>query len=321
MRAQRTVPFVTLTLALVITSIQLFRSIGGSYDEFVLTILHHGSWELFYSQPWRVLTSPFIHQNILHFLENLFFLLLFGWQIERTQGRTILLGIFFGAIVTGYVIYLTFMHEGIVGISGGICGLFGFSLIANRRIPWWTTLTHRPLHLLYVVNLLWAVIVDVTDWVPYNVAHLNHVVGILYGAAFGVAFLLRPRGTAWRWAVIALPFVLFASLFYSPWQLEWRLVMRTPILVATDADCQLRSAEQNVYIPAPIRFVNASTESVAIYWLDYQGKTRYQLWLRPGDSKEHNSFVGHPFCIVAVESGEALQAVTTSEPGQTITIR
>src|SRR6266542_417981 len=108
----RTVPYITLTLAVLITIIQIFRSIGGSYNEFVLTNLNVGNWELLYEQPWRILTSPFIHQDILHFLENLFFLLLFGWQIERTYGRAILLGVFFGALVTGYVIYINFMHEG-----------------------------------------------------------------------------------------------------------------------------------------------------------------------------------------------------------------
>lgn len=321
MRARRTVPLVTITLALVITSIQLFRSIGGSYDEFVLASLHHGSWELFYSQPWRVLTSPFIHQNILHFLENLFFLLLFGWQIERTQGRTILLGVFFGAIVTGYVIYLTFMHEGIIGTSGGICGLFGFSLIANRRIPWWTTLTHRPLHILYVANLLWAVIVDVTDWVPYNVAHLNHVVGILYGAAFGIAFLLRPRGTPWRSAVIALPFLLFASLLYSPWQIEWRLVKRPPILVTANADCQLRLDKQGTYPTANITFVNASSKPIAVYWFDDEGKPQYWFWLNAGESRDYYTYIGHPWCIVDIDSGEALQALIATKPEQIITIR
>ncbi|HEX9596012.1 MAG TPA: hypothetical protein VF982_03975 [Anaerolineales bacterium] len=50
--------------------------------------------------------------------------------------------------------------------------------------------TARPLF----ANLLWAVIVDIADWVPFGVAHLNHLVGIPYGAAFGGAFLLTQRG-------------------------------------------------------------------------------------------------------------------------------
>lgn len=317
----RTVPFVTLGLALIITLIQIFRSIGGSYNEFVLTYFDVSSWKLLYIQPWRILTSPFIHQNILHSLENLFFLLLFGRQIEQTYGRAMLLGVFFGALVTGYVVWINVMHNWIWGISGGVCGLFGFSLIANRRTPWWTTLTRRPLHILYLANLLWAVIVDVANLVPYQVAHLNHLVGILYGAAFGSAFLLVPQGARWRGSVIALPLVLFASLFYSPWQIEWRLVKRSPTLLTANADCQLHSAKQDVYVPASITFVNSSTKSTALYWLDYQGVAEYYFWLRPRGSHVQQTFIGHPWCIVDIDSGEALQAIIVTESEQTITIR
>jgi membrane associated rhomboid family serine protease len=320
MRASGKVPFATLTLALLITIIQVFRLSGGSYDEFISANLKVVNWELLFNQPWRTLTSPFIHHNPLHFLENLFFLLLFGRQIEKTHGWAILLGVFFGALVAGHVIRINVMHDWLVGISGGVCGLFGVSLIANRRTPWWTTLTHRPLHALYSINLLWAVIVDMADWVPFPVAHLNHVVGILYGVAFGITFLLTPRRDPWRAVVIALPLLLFASQFYSPWQVERRLLKSQPLLVTAGADCQLSSAVQDTYVPASIKFVNASTKPVAIYWLDYEGNAKFQLWLRPGATRPYNSFVDHPWCIVDVDREEALQAVIVTETEQTITI-
>lgn len=315
------IPVVTLILALLITVIQILRSLSGSYNEFVFTNLDVGSWELLYEQPWRILTGPFIHQNLIHYFENLFFLLLFGFQIERTYGRAILLGAFFGALVTGHVIFINVMHGWLIGISGGVCGLFGFSLIANRRTPWWRTLTKRPLHVLYFANLLWAIIVDVANLVPYGVAHLNHLVGILYGIAFGSAFLLAPRRVRWQWAIIALPLVLFISLFYSPWQIEWRIVRKSPVLVTSSADCRQKSTQQEVYIPALITFVNASTKDVALYWLDYEGKPEFYFWLGLGDSQEQQTFIGHPWCIVAVDSGEALQAVMVAETKRIITIR
>jgi membrane associated rhomboid family serine protease len=83
MRNSRTIPVVTITLALLITMIQILRSLGGRYDEFILTNLDWLNWEVVYAQPWRILTSPFIHQNLPHYFENLFFLLLFGYQIEH----------------------------------------------------------------------------------------------------------------------------------------------------------------------------------------------------------------------------------------------
>ena len=67
------------------------------------------------------------------------------------------------------------------------------------------------------------------------------------------------------------------------------------------------------YAPAVIRFENESAKPVAMYWLDYDGQAQFHLWLRPGGSREYNSFVGHPWCIVDVDRGEALQAAIVTE--------
>lgn len=318
MSIKQRIPFATIILALIITVIQIFRMIGGSYEGFVFDHLHHGNWETFYNEPWRMITSPFIHQNLPHYFENLFFLALFGFQIERAYGWKYMLGAFFGAQVTGYVLYLSFMHEGIIGISGGVCGLFGFSLIANRRTPWWKTLTHNPLHILYILNLLGSVVADVTNLVPFNVAHLNHIAGILYGMLVGGAFLLSLR---WRWAAIVLPLVLFVSQFYSPWQLEWQLVQKQENLLTENPDCRLQSIEQETDVPASVTFVNSTAKRVAYYWLDYEGKAVFYSWIGPDNSDEMNSFVGHPWCFVDIDNGKALQAVIVTEPKQTFIIR
>lgn len=319
MYTPRKLPFVILTLALLITIVQVL----SFFDRDVVWANLSADWALLYQrhQPWRIVTSPFIHHNLLHFFGNLFFLCLFGWQIEPIYGKVKTLSIFFGAMVTGQVLSITVAHDWTVGISNGVCGLFGFSLIANRRHPWWMTLTHRPLHAIYLFSLAVPVLPFFSHMMGFRTSHMSHLGGILYGLAFGVLFLLMPQDSRWRGAMIALPFLLIASQVYSPWQVEWRLIMRQPKLLTASANCQLRSPEQSVYTPAPITFVNASTKSIGIYWLDYEGKAEYKLWLRPGDSEEHYSFVGHPFCIVDVDNGEALQSITVTDPEQIITFR
>jgi len=138
MRNSRNIPFVTITIALVITVIQILRSLGGRYDEFILTNFDWLNWDTVYAQPWRILTSPFIHNTLLEFFVNLLTLCLFGWKIEPVYGRVKTLSIFLGAMVAGQVLSITVAHDWTVGISNGVGGLFGFSLIANRRVPWWT---------------------------------------------------------------------------------------------------------------------------------------------------------------------------------------
>ncbi|HSM72494.1 MAG TPA: rhomboid family intramembrane serine protease [Anaerolineales bacterium] len=319
MSIKQRIPYATIIIALLITIIQVFRMIGGSYEEFVFANLHHWAWEFFYDQPWRMLTSPFIHQNLPHYFENLFFLTLFGFQIERVYGWKYMLGAFLGAQVTGYGLHIIFMHEGIIGISGGVCGLFGFSLVANRRTPWWKTLTHRPLHILYSLNLLGAVVADIADWVPFGVAHDNHIVGILYGVAFGLAFLIFHRPTWRQWAVAALPVLFFASQYYSPWQLEWRLVHSKPVLNSPVADCRTRTVDEST--PAIISFVNSLGKPVAIYWMDLDGHSNFAHVLNPSETIGYGTVITRAWCIVDLDSKEALQAIVVTEPEQTITIR
>jgi membrane associated rhomboid family serine protease len=87
MRKSPTIPYATLSLALLITIIQVMRSIGGSYNELVFANLIVVSWELLYNQPWRILTSPFIHHNLLHYFENLFFSCCLGGKLSaHTDG-------------------------------------------------------------------------------------------------------------------------------------------------------------------------------------------------------------------------------------------
>jgi len=315
----RNIPYATITLALIITVIQVLRSLGGTHEGFVFANLHHGSWETYYNQPWRMLTSPFIHRNIQHYLGNFLFLLVFGYRIERAYGWKYVLGVFFGALVTGYVVHLTVMHEGIIGISGGVCGLFGFSLIANRRTPWWQTFTKYPLHGIYLAGLIWFVIADYADLLPSTVAHVNHAVGILYGIGFGMAFLLMPRNVRWRWAILVLPILFFASQLYSPWQLEWQLLHSQPVLNSSLADCRTHTIEEKT--PAVITFVNSSDKPVVLYLMSFEGRARFQNILQPGESTGYNVSLTHAWCVVELESREAIQLTVVTEPEQTFTIR
>jgi len=165
------------------------------------------------------------------------------------------------------------------------------------------------------------VLVDVTDWAPFPIAHLNHVIGILYGMAFGSAFLLISGGSRWQWAVSLLPFVLFTSVLYSPWLVEWQLVKQPLSLVTTKANCQLKSIEPVAYTPAHITVVNSSDKHIALYWLNYEGNPDYYFRLAPGDTDEYDLFIGHHWCVVDVESKESLQAFTVTEENQIITVR
>jgi rhomboid protease GluP len=313
---------VTAVLLFAIIIVQLVSLAGGSFGQLVWDHLDIHGWQQLYNQPWRILTSPFLHQDFLHFLGNAFFLAAAGWQIERKYGWKLFLAIFFGALITSYVFYINLAHDHIIGISGGLFGLYGFLLVADRQRPWWTTFSRNPLLGLITIGIPIWIMADLFDWVSYPIAHLLHLVGLLYGLAFGSAFLLLPPEKSWaRVAIIALPITLFISQLYSPWQIEWRLLRHQETLTQDVEECRNRSAEQDVLISSEIEFVNKSTKPAAIYWLDYEGDPVFQLWLKQNKTMDWNSYIGHFWCAVDPEREGAPNIFIVSEAEQTFTIR
>ena len=309
----RKIPYVTLALALIVIVLHVLRV---NNQELVWESLS-ARWPYLYNQPWRIITSPFLHHDLPHLAFNVVFLCLFGWQIERTRGWRTFSLVFFGALIAAHFAYITLAHGWIVGISGGIVGLFGFSLIARRRTPWWSTLTHHPLHLLYFIGLVAPVFPFIANTLDYNIAHLNHLAGTLYGMACGMALLLQPHSRRWRAAVIALPLI---TPVYSPWQAEWHLVNNPPALVTAEANCQISSAVQDTYVPAVTTIENRSSQAIGIFWLDYQGVAKLTAWVRPGSNSVEHSHIGNAWCVVNAANGKAIRAHIVTDLEETVTI-
>jgi len=115
--------------------------------------------------------------------------------------------------------------------------------------------------------------------------------------------------------------VLFASQFYSPWQLEWQLVQRQETLLVENPDCRLRSIEQEIDTPSDVDILNERNEPVAVYWLDYEGNPRYILRLGGNKTSKINSWIGHPFCFIDINSGKSVLTFQVTKTEHTISIR
>lgn len=149
-----------------------------------------------HTEPWRWVTSMFVHQNFQHLFSNTALFTLLAWQIEskygwwRTTGLWLLAllgaGFFAAALENGC--------EAVVGSSGGIFGLVGLyiaDLVINfERIK-------RPIlrGVLMVVFMLFF-IVNVA-MVPTGTSHLSHLGGFLSGLF--PAFLFLPSLRSERW--------------------------------------------------------------------------------------------------------------------------
>ncbi len=163
------------------TPVQLF-DVGGNFGP--ATLGH---------EPWRLLTSMFLHGGILHLTMNMLALAPTGRQVETLYGRPGMGAIY---LIAGLLGALTSAMRGAgvsVGASGAIFGLFGafggFLVRHRSRLePNAARAALRSVGMVLAINLLIGVSLPQVDMA----AHLGGLVG---GAATGWALEQQPK--AW----------------------------------------------------------------------------------------------------------------------------
>lgn len=95
-------------------------------------------------EPWRMLTSGFVHSDhlftdpssILHIALNMYTLYLFGQVLEPMLGRLRFLALYLLSILGGSVAVLWFSEptSSVLGASGGVFGLMGAYFVVMRTL-------------------------------------------------------------------------------------------------------------------------------------------------------------------------------------------
>lgn len=145
-------------------------------------------------QPWQLVTSAFLHGNVLHILFNMFGLFMFGRDIEAVLGSRRYLLLYFSAVLTASLVQLTvvsFVRPGppfaTLGASGGVFGiLLAFGMLFPRRT---VTLLIPPIPMPAWVFVTLYGLLELTNGVfrtQSGVAHFAHLGGML-----GAFVLLR----------------------------------------------------------------------------------------------------------------------------------
>jgi membrane associated rhomboid family serine protease len=91
----------------------------------------HGQW-------WRIVTSGFLHENLIHIGFNMYVLYILGMQLEPVLGRVKFATIYGVALLTGsFGALLVSPHVPTVGASGAVFGIMGaFAVeLRARQLP------------------------------------------------------------------------------------------------------------------------------------------------------------------------------------------
>jgi membrane associated rhomboid family serine protease len=142
------------------------------------------------AEPWRFLTSAFVHSpsSVFHILFNMYALWLVGPYLESLLGRARYIALYLLCAFGGSVGYFVLANPtgvtwgtGVVGASGAVFGLFGAFMVVNRRLG-------RDVSGIAVVIGLNFVL----GFVVAGIAWQGHLGGLVTGALAGAALAYAP---------------------------------------------------------------------------------------------------------------------------------
>lgn len=168
--------------------------------------IYVGRWD-------ALISSNFVHGDLLHIGFNLCWIWMLGKVLEAQLSRAQYLILFFSCAVFSSAVELAFTGQVGVGLSGVVYGWAGFMWFAGHRFPVFrNVLTKKLAHFL----LGWLILCFVlTHFQILNVANGGHVGGLVAGSAIGLAIVRSASVTFF--ACCALWLLTAASLLYAPW--------------------------------------------------------------------------------------------------------
>ncbi len=140
---------------------------------------------------YQLLTSMFVHADLVHIAGNMIFLLVFGLRCEEMFSLPEYLSIYFVGGIVGNMLSLLFLPWNIVsvGASGAIFAMFGAAIIHARRSVGQSVIGA----LIYGFFLLFL------SGAGPNVNNLAHIGGLVVGLIIGyVLATRRKRGTQYK---------------------------------------------------------------------------------------------------------------------------
>lgn len=180
-------PVVTYSIMALCLVVFVLQLVTGTFGAVFQALAFQGYFAQ--SEPWRMLTSIFVHLSFPHILFNMYSLYVFGPMLESMLGRARFAALFLLAGFGGSVAVLLINPlVAVAGASGAIFGLLGAYFVIQRHLG------GSNVQLLIVIGLNLVI-----GFVVPGIAWQAHVGGLVVGALVGFIFMKtrnRSRRTA-----------------------------------------------------------------------------------------------------------------------------
>lgn len=150
----------------------------GSIQHFPTLGVAHGQW-------WRIVSSGFLHENLIHIGFNMYILYILGQMLEPVLGHLKFGMIYVASLLTGsFGALLVTPHSPTVGASGAVFGLMGAAAVEMRarQIP----IMQSGVGGLILLNLVISFTLPGISWG-------GHIGGLIGGAVTALVFQVGAR--------------------------------------------------------------------------------------------------------------------------------
>lgn len=213
------VPLLTLICSLI--SIVLFIGINlepdleswDAYQKWGAPDTH----SIFNGRYWGLISSNFLHVEILHLVFNLYWFWVFGKKMEYEIGEISFLFLIISSALISSLAELGFSGESGIGLSGIVYAFFGFILIKSKASNSYDGFLNSSTIRLFVMWMLFCIVLSYLKIFP--IANAAHVGGFIWGLALAYfsEFKKLPQ-----WVMGSLLFLTIASsVFWSPTSTAW----------------------------------------------------------------------------------------------------
>lgn len=214
-------PYITLLVTLVCVSIW----IGIQFEGEITDWDQYNKWGFYSYQNilsgnlQGLITSNFVHEDFIHILFNLSWILTLGTKIEREIGRLKYLFLLLSSCLVSSGIQLLFSDTTGIGISGVVYSFIGFIWICGfSKDEFRNFLTKSDFN--YAV--IWLVGCWIFTYLELaSIGNYAHLAGLVWGISFAYAYILKQKRSFNIVAQLLMIFFSILPAFYAPWSFEW----------------------------------------------------------------------------------------------------
>lgn len=176
--------YYTLILAGIISAVFAIQSFFPAVTELFLL-----SSDKVLQEPYRLLTSIFLHGSFLHLGYNMIALALFGLVLESIAGWKRFMVVFFAAGAAASMVS-AFFYPYSLGASGAVFGVIGALVVLRPRMTAFALGVPMPL---IAAAAVWLFLDLAGVFFPSDVANMAHIAGLASGILAGTVWLRRLR--------------------------------------------------------------------------------------------------------------------------------